>query len=188
VPRNSFAHYDKFNHLLNDTFAPKVPQRMDKKSFLRWAGSGWPMRMFLFRRLPSAWFMGIRVVRADEASAVVALPYGWRSQNPFRSIYFAAQCAAAELSTGVLAMAALHGEALVSMLVTDIRATFLKKASETLLFECVDGKLAQDTVRQALASDDAQLVTMNSIGRLPDGTIAVRVEITWSFKQKKRLN
>src|SRR5690606_10376148 len=90
------------------------------------------MRLFLLWKLPAAWFMGISVRACDGGQAVVKLPYGWRSQNPFRSIYFAAQCAAGELSTGVLALTHLQGKPPVSMLVTRVEAEFLKKASDTL--------------------------------------------------------
>jgi hypothetical protein len=53
-------------------------------------------------KLPSAWFTGVRLVSVDTQRGVASVPYGWRSQNPFRSTYFAAQAMAAELSTGAL--------------------------------------------------------------------------------------
>jgi predicted lipoprotein len=157
---------------------------MDKKTFLKWANSRWAMWYFLMKRLPAAWFMGIYIHSVDGQSAQVALPYGWRSQNPFRSIYFAAQCAAAELSTGVLAMAALSEGAPVSMLVTAIEAEFLKKAADTLVFECIQGVEVAEVVEETRQSGEAIVLTMTSIGRLPDGAVAAKVEITWSFKRK----
>jgi len=158
---------------------------MTKSAFLRLANSSWRMRLFLFYKLPAAWFMGIRVRSCNPESAVTSLPYGWRSQNPFRSTYFAAQCAAAELSTGLLALAALHEQPPVSMLVTHIEASFLKKADQMLLFTCQDGALMQQIVRQAVETGAPQTFTASSIGTLPDGTEAARVQITWSFKRKK---
>lgn len=143
------------------------------------------MRLFLFWKLPAAWFMGIGVRSCNPENAVTSLPYGWRSQNPFRSTYFAAQCAAAELSTGLLALAALQEQPPVSMLVTQIEASFSKKADQTLLFTCQDGALMQQAVREAVETGAAQTVRATSIGTLPDGTEAARVHITWSFKRKK---
>ena len=116
---------------------------------------------------------------------MVRLPYGWRSQNPFRSTYFAAQCAAAELSTGLLALAVLQEQPPVSMLVTHIEASFFKKADQTLLFTCSDGAALRATVMQAIATGEAQTFQATSVGTLPDGTEAARVRITWSFKRKK---
>lgn len=158
---------------------------MDKAKFLRSVNSSWKMGFFLFWKLPAAWFMGIRVKYCDTSRAEVRLPYGWRSQNPFRSIYFAAQCAAAELSTGLLGLAALQAQPPVSMLVLNIEAEFLKKASAPLLFICQEGEAVEKCVQKALAEDTAQVIRMASVGYLPDGTEAARVWVNWSFKRKK---
>ena len=131
--------------------------------------------------------MGIRLRSCDGNTAIVSLPYGWRSQNPFRSTYFAAQCAAGELSTGILAMAILQELPPVSMLVTHIEANFLKKASQTLLFTCEDGPAMSKLIQECLDSGEGRTFRAQSIGRLPDGTEAVRVWITWSFKAKTKV-
>ena len=83
----------------------------------------------MFLRLPAAWFMGLHVKRCDLVKCEVALPFRWRSQNPFKSTYFAAQCAAGEMSTGLLAMAHIEEAGKVSMLVPHIEAEFFKKAN-----------------------------------------------------------
>lgn len=144
------------------------------------------MRLFLFWKLPAAWFVGISVRHCSAGSAVVRLPYGWRSQNPFRSTYFAAQCAAAELSTGLLAMAHLQGKPPVSMLVMNIEAYFLKKAADTLLFTCEEGEALAAAIEKALETGEAQSFRATSVGRLPDGAEAARMAVTWSFKAKSR--
>ena len=135
-----------------------------------------------------AWFAGIGVRYCDAHKTVVRLPYGWRSQNPFRSTYFAAQCAAAELSTGMLALAHLQEKPPVSMLVTKIKAEFLKKAAATLLFTCEDGDILAATIEKAIQSGEAQTFTALSTGRLPDGTVAAVVQISWSFKARETLS
>ena len=129
--------------------------------------------------------MGIRVHSCDGTRAVTVLPCGWRSQNPFRSAYFAAQCAAAEMSTGLLALAHLQGQPPVSMLVTNIEAEFLKKASETLSFTCEQGDEMEAVIREAVESGEARTFRALSVGRLPEGTEACRVWISWSFKTKR---
>lgn len=143
------------------------------------------MALYLLWKLPAAWFMGIRVQTCTDEKAVVKLPYGWRAQNPFRSTYFAAQCAAGELSTGLLALAALQDMPPVSMLVVNIEAEFYKKADSTLLFTCEEGKLLELAIRQAVESGESLTCRACSTGRLPDGAEAARIWITWSFKRKK---
>jgi hypothetical protein len=158
---------------------------MDVSLFLRLANTPWKMRFFLLQRLPGAWFMGINVRQCDLEQAVVSLPYRWRSQNPFRSTYFAAQCAAAEFSTGILALAHLQGKPPVSMLVTQFEAEFFKKADQLLLFTCTEGAEISAAIAQTLATGEGLTFRATSTGRLPDGTVAAQMRITWSFKMKK---
>jgi len=159
---------------------------MTQTTFLRRANTPWIMRLFLCWKLPAAWFMGIRVRVCDLEHCVVELPFGWRSQNPFRSIYFAAQCAAGELSTGLLAMAHLQDKPAVSMLVTHIEADFFKKTSETLRFICTDGNTLKSAIEQALATGEPQTFVATSVAHLPNGMEAARVRISWSFKTKRQ--
>lgn len=158
---------------------------MTNAQFIRLANSPLLFRFFMFWKLPAAWFMGIGLKFFDGKRCVVQLPYGWRSQNPFKSTYFAAQCGAAEMSTGLLALAVLQEKPPVSMLVTNIEAAFLKKVSKTLLFTCEQGAEFQEVIRHAVESGDATVFRATSIGRLPDGAEAARVWVTWSFKLKK---
>lgn len=157
---------------------------MTPESFLHKINGPFYLRWLLFTRLPVAWFAGISVKSCTAEEAVVRLPYGWRSRNPFRSIYFAAQCAAGELATGILAMAHLQGQPPVSMLVADVQAEFHKKAADTLLFTCQDGAAIKKTIEQAVSDGAAHRFTATATGRLPDGAVACVMKITWSFKSR----
>jgi Domain of unknown function (DUF4442) len=159
---------------------------MKKADFYRLVNSRWRIKAYLFWKLPGAWFMRVGLKSCDEMQARVTLPYGWRSQNPFKSTYFAAQCAAGEFSTGILALGALCEQPPVSMLVTHISAEFYKKADQTLTFTSTDGAAIAAAVAHALQSGAAVEYTATSIGALPDGTVASKVLITWSFKSKKK--
>lgn len=157
---------------------------MTKEKFIQLTNRPLVMRLYLFWKLPMAWFAGIGVQYCDEQKSTVRLPYGWRSQNPFRSTYFAAQCAAAELSTGLLALAHLQDRPAVSMLVTKIEAEYFKKASSTLLFTCEDGAALSATIEKAIQSGNAQVFKARSNGCTADGTLAATMQVTWSFKAK----
>ena len=65
-------------------------------------------RIFLFTKLPAAYFAGVRVRELDEKKCMVTVPYKWLSQNPFRSTYFACLSMAAEMSTGALEIGRAH--------------------------------------------------------------------------------
>jgi hypothetical protein len=74
-------------------------------SFLKNAGSNFKFRLLMFFKIPLIWFSGIKVQKIERGTCEVYLPFSRRTKNPFRSVYFAAQCMAAELSTGLLVMA-----------------------------------------------------------------------------------
>ena len=142
-------------------------------------------KIFLWSKLPGAAFMGCRIDEFTPEKAVVSLPYGWRSQNPFQSIYFAAQCAAAELSTGILAMNAIaESERRVSMLVVGMKAEFVKKATLRTDFTCIQGADFTTAIAESLASGEGRIVTARSVGVQADGEVVSRFEFTWSLKAK----
>jgi hypothetical protein len=142
------------------------------------------MGFFLFYKLPAAWFMGVRLKKADAERCEVTLPYHWRSQNPFKSIYFAAQAAAAELSTGALGLLALEGRGKVSMLVSHIEMEFTKKATTLTTFTCEQGLEVFETVERAIQTKQPQTITMVSHGVQATGELVSITKVTWTFKAK----
>ncbi|RYD72282.1 MAG: thioesterase, partial [Sphingobacteriales bacterium] len=129
-------------------------------------------RIFLLTKLPSAFFSGVRVRYADEQKAVVTIPYKWFSTNPFRSTYFACLSMAAEMSTGVLAMAHTYNEdPAVSMLVLKVEGSFSKKATGITTFTCEDGGMVKKVIREAASSGKGTVVTMRSVGVNKDGEV-----------------
>ncbi len=146
--------------------------------------SSFKMWMFLFWKLPSAWFMGVRVREVTPETGKISLPFGWRSQNPFRSIYFAAQCSAAEMSTGLLGLLAIEGKGAISMLVSHLEADFIKKAVSTTVFTCNDGGQVFAAVDRAIETNQPQTLVMTSTGVQATGETVAVVKVTWSFKVK----
>ena len=53
---------------------------------------------FLFFKLPSAYWSGVRVKSINHTTCIVTVKHKWFNQNPFNSMYFAVQAMAAELS------------------------------------------------------------------------------------------
>jgi len=142
-------------------------------------------RMFLFSKLPSAFFAGVRVKEADENKCVVTVPYKWFSKNPFRSTYFACLSMAAEMSTGVLALAQVfHRKPPVSMLVVKVESEYFKKATGRTRFECIDGPGISKAVEESIASGEGRVVRARSEGRNVKGELVAEFYITWSFKAK----
>ncbi|MES1218810.1 MAG: DUF4442 domain-containing protein [Bacteroidota bacterium] len=144
-------------------------------------------RMFLFAKLPSAYFAGVRLRDMDEKTCSVSVPYKWFSQNPFRSTYFACLAMAAEMSTGALALAHLNKrKPPVSMLVIKLEANYHKKAVGRTLFTCEDGLQLKAAIEKAVFTREAQAFTAKSVGVNEQGELIAEFFITWSFKAKQQ--
>lgn len=142
-------------------------------------------QFFLLRKLPSAYFSGVRLRALTQDICEVTVPFQWFSQNPFRSTYFACLAMAAELSTGALAMAHVYKrKPAVSMLVVKMEAEYFKKATGVTIFTCTDGKAFRDMIQAAVETGQPQVLTAYSEGKNLAGELVARFTITWSFKAK----
>ena len=145
-------------------------------------------RFFMLQRLPSALFAGLRIKALDERQAVVSVKYKWFNQNPFRSMYFAIQSMAAEMSTGLLASGQVYERnPQVSMLVVGLEAKFVKKAVGMIFFSCKDGENISKAIESAINTMESAIVKAHSIGTNEAGDIVSEFWITWSFKTKRDL-
>ena len=143
-------------------------------------------RLFLFFKLPAAFFSGVRVRDINEQKCIVSVPFKWLTQNPFRSTYFASLSMAAEMSTGALGLANIYKrKPPVSMLVVKTEAEYFKKAADKTIFTCEDGALIKQMIEESVATGEARTVTAKSVGRNFAGELVAEFKITWSFKAKK---
>ena len=160
-------------------------QRLNTRLFLNLVRHPIKYRLYLLTRLPSAFFSGLRVVKAEEDHCTVSIPFKWFTKNPFRSTYFACLSMAAEMSTGVLAMAHVYRrQPHISMLVTRIEAEFLKKAVGTVHFNCSDGAAIKDAILLANTTGESRTIVAHSVGTNTAGETVALFNITWSFKIK----
>lgn len=142
-------------------------------------------RIFLFSKLPAAFFSGVKVKTIDEASAIVTVPYKWFSQNPFKSTYFACLAMAAEFSTGLLSMMNTYkSNPPVSMLVTGLQAAYFKKATGITYFTCEEGLAIQQIIEEAIATGEGKTIKVKSSGKNDKGELVAEFYLTWSFKVK----
>lgn len=144
----------------------------------------WKMFWYFLLHLPGAFFFGLKIVSITEAGSQVRIPHRWSTKNPFKSIYFAALTAAAELSTGVIALTSLDPRQ-ISMLVTRVEGQFLKKAKGPVLFECNQVQDMRKAVSTALEEAAGVKIMMHSTGRNKDGEIVAKFSFEWSLRRKQ---
>ena len=153
--------------------------------FFRLIKSPVKFRLFLLKNLPAAYFAGLKIKEVDEQTCSVNVPFKWFTKNPFRSAYFACLAMAAEMSTGVLAMAHIFKrKPSVSMLVVEMSSRYYKKATGVSTFICEEGLLIQEAVQTAIETGQPQIVKVKSIGYNQENETIAEFWFTWSFKVK----
>ena len=146
-----------------------------------------PRKINLFNmfKLPAAYFTGIRVKSIDEKSCVVSVKHRWINQNPFKSMFWAVQGMAAELTTGALVMGKIKGSGRqISMLVLNNKATFTKKATGRIYFICTDGNKVDDAIAKSIETGEGQTVWMQSVGKNSAGIEVSTFNFEWTIKVK----
>jgi|TARA_B100001142_G_C14330359_1_gene653868 hypothetical protein len=121
--------------------------------------------LFLLFDLPSAFFCGVRLTHLDNNNCKVIIKHSWFNKNPFKSIFWAAQGMAAELSTGALLKDKIkHSKLNVSMLVVENNSSFYKKATGKISFSCSQGSEIDNIINLLTSADTPQTITLKSIG------------------------
>lgn len=144
------------------------------------------LNAFLFFKLPSAFWSGVRVKKISTGECVAAVRHRWFNQNPFNSMYFAVQAMAAELTTGALVMYQIKRSGKnVSMLVATNKSTFTKKARGKISFSCTQGNLVEDVIAKAIATGEGQTVWLDSVGTDEKGDAVSHFSFEWTLKVKQ---
>jgi hypothetical protein len=140
---------------------------------------------FLFFKLPSAWWCGVRLSELTDQYAVTVVRYRWINQSPFRSMFWAVQGMAAELATGALVSREIRKSGRgISMLVLKNKAHFTKKARGRISFRCDDGARLGETLKKVLDSDKGETIWMRAIGRDETGDVVSEFHFEWTLKAR----
>lgn len=141
---------------------------------------------YLFFKLPAAWWCGVRLEAVGDGFAQTSVRLRWMNQNPFRSMFWAVQGMAAELSTGTLVMQEIRNSGReVSMLVLNNRAHFSKKATGRIRFRCEDGGLLKEVMQRVLATGEGHTLWMSATGRNEAGETVSEFHFEWTLKVRK---
>ena len=143
------------------------------------------LNRYLFFKLPSAYWCGVRVLSVTQQTCSVTVKHQWINQNPFRSMYFAVQAMAAELSTGALVMTEVQKSGQkISMLVAQNNAEFTKKATGKITFTCEAGDKIQQAITAAIQTRDGQKFWLQSIGKDEKGDQVAVFNFEWTIRIK----
>ena len=139
-------------------------------------------RLFSLVSMPAARFAGLRMDHLDETTCVTSIPGGWRSQNPFKTMYWAVQGMGAELATGAapFAMSKSMTEKL-RMFVVGTDATFTKRAKGRISFTCNDVSAAKEAIEMSASTGESVECDMSAVGMDSSGDIVSEWIFKWNF-------
>jgi len=141
--------------------------------------------LYNFFKLPSVWWCGIRVKSVDKDICEAHVKHEWINQNPFKSMFWAVQGMAAELTTGILLMNEIaYSKKNISMLVLNNKANFSKKATGIITFSCNQGTEIKKTIDRAIETNESQTIWLNSVGLNAQSETVSSFSFEWTIKVK----
>jgi hypothetical protein len=136
-------------------------------------------------KMPLGLAAGLRIDTIDASSCTVSLPGGWRTQNPFGSMYWAAQGMAAEMATGI------HGYVLtqaapspVRMILAGCKGEFTRMCKGRGTFVFSQGEHVRAHIEQTLQSGASVNCDTEVLGYDPSGAEVSRWTFTWAFRAR----
>ena len=141
---------------------------------------------FLLFKLPAAYFTGVRVTSISRSQSEVKVKFRWVNQNPFKSMFWAVQGMASELSTGILVMQKIaESGKKISMLVTRQKGEFYTKAVGKITFKCLDGEKVSEAIQKTISNGEGQVIQLISEGFNEQNEKVSSFEYEWSVRLKK---
>ena len=141
-------------------------------------------RWMLFK-LPAAWLTGVRLTLINENKCEVKVRFKWINQNPYRSMFWAVQGMAAELTTGMLLTKSIQdSKANISMLLVSNKSSFHKKAVGKITFTCNEGETAKQLINSTIKNVTSK-AWFKAKGYDEQGDLVSEFDFEWSCKKRK---
>ncbi len=138
-------------------------------------------------KLPAAYLCGVRVKELNAKKCMVSVKHRWINQNPFKSMFWAVQGMAAELSTAAIMIGKIQDSGKsISMLVVSNEAKYTKKATGRINFTCAQGELIDKILNKAIETGEGQTIWLESVGVNEEGIAVSIFRFEWSVKLKNR--
>lgn len=158
---------------------------MNNSKFQKLVNNRFLFRLYLLKNLPMAFIAGIKVKELTDEKSITVIKFKWLTQNPFHSMYFACEAMAAEMSTGLLVLNSIYNSSPpISMLITENKATYFKKATGKITFTCDEGAKISEVINNVKQSSQSFSIDIKSIGVDEVGDKVAEFIFTWSLKVK----
>ena len=135
-------------------------------------------------KLPAAWLTGVRISSISDTKCEVKVRFKWINQNPYRSMFWAVQGMAAELTTGMLLTKSIQeSNTNISMLLVGNKSNFYKKAVGKIKFICDQGETAKELINLT-NKNITHKAWLKAKGFDETGDIVSEFDFEWSCKKR----
>ena len=135
-------------------------------------------------KLPAAWLTGVRILSISDTKCEVKVRFKWINQNPYRSMFWAVQGMAAELTTGMLLTKSIQeSNTNISMLLVANKSSFYKKAVGKIKFICDQGETAKELINLT-KKNITHKAWLKAKGFDETGDIVSEFDFEWSCKKR----
>ena len=135
-------------------------------------------------KLPAAWLTGVRISSISDTKCEVKVRFKWINQNPYRSMFWAVQGMAAELTTGMLLTKSIQeSNTNISMLLVGNKSNFYKKAVGKIKFICDQGETAKELINLT-KKNTTHKAWLKAKGFDETGDIVSEFDFEWSCKKR----
>jgi hypothetical protein len=139
---------------------------------------------WMLLKLPAAWLSGVRLSLINDSRCEVKVKFKWINQNPYRSMFWAVQGMAAELSTGMLLTNSIqNSNANISMLLVSNKSSFHKKAVGKITFICEEGENAKKLINSTIQNITSKS-WFKAKGYDETGDLVSEFDFEWSCKKR----
>lgn len=143
--------------------------------------------LFLLRKLPAAYFCGVRIRSLDSDQCEIKITLNWFNKNPFKSMFWAAQGMAAELTTGLMITDKIKKSGYdISMLLISNSSNYFKKATGTIIFNCSQGNKIDDIIEKLINLKTPQKIVLSSTGINRQNVTVSKFTFEWSLKIREK--
>ena len=135
-------------------------------------------------KLPAAWLTGVRISSISDTKCEVKVRFKWINQNPYRSMFWAVQGMAAELTTGMLLTKSIQeSNTNISMLLIGNKSNFYKKAVGKIKFICDQGDVAKELINST-KKNITHKAWLKAKGFDETGDMVSEFDFEWSCKKR----
>ena len=135
-------------------------------------------------KLPAAWLTGVRISSISDTKCEVKVRFKWINQNPYRSMFWAVQGMAAELTTGMLLTKSIQeSNTNISMLLVGNKSNFYKKAVGKIKFICDQGDTAKELI-DLTKKNITHKAWLKAKGFDETGDMVSEFDFEWSCKKR----